>query len=112
MASGLKWMLYSNSVVMMAPPTKVSWAMESMLVPWVHYIPLFQNHSNLPERLAWARTHDDECQQISLHARDYMERLVTSEQAQRDTVTILKEMDRVYQQNFGEALQQCDGSRA
>ena len=43
MASGLKWMLFSNSVVFMAPPTKTSWAMEEKLVPYVHYIPLWQN---------------------------------------------------------------------
>lgn len=39
-ATGLKWMLYSNSVVLMSPPKYASWAMEDLLLPFVHYIPL------------------------------------------------------------------------
>jgi hypothetical protein len=39
--TGLKWALFSNSVVLApAPPTFTSWAMEELLVPWQHYIPL------------------------------------------------------------------------
>ena len=33
-ASGLKWALYSSSVVMMPVPTVTSWALEEMLQPW------------------------------------------------------------------------------
>jgi len=32
-ASGLKWQLYSNSVVFMRKPKIVSWAMEDKLIP-------------------------------------------------------------------------------
>jgi len=35
-ASGLKWALASNSVLVMPPPTIASWAMEELLEPWVH----------------------------------------------------------------------------
>ena len=34
-ASGLKWALLSQSVVLMAPPKHTSWAMEELLEPWV-----------------------------------------------------------------------------
>ena len=37
-SSGLKWALFSNSVVLTQTPTCTSWAMEELLVPWVHYI--------------------------------------------------------------------------
>ena len=33
-ASGLKWALFSQSVVMMQPPTVTTWAMEELLEPW------------------------------------------------------------------------------
>jgi hypothetical protein len=38
-ASGLKWALLSQSVVLMPPPKHTSWAMEELLQPWVvsHY---------------------------------------------------------------------------
>jgi hypothetical protein len=101
MASGLKWMLFSNSVVFMAPPTKTSWAMEETLVPYVHYVPLWSNYSNLPEQLEWATEHDEECYNISLYSRRYIERLVTSPQAQKDTLEILNGIDDIYQHNFG-----------
>ena len=35
-ASGLKWMLHSNSTVLMPKPTCESWACESLLRPYVH----------------------------------------------------------------------------
>jgi hypothetical protein len=107
MASSLKWMLYSNSVVFMAKPTKTSWAMEEKLVPYIHYVPLWQNHSNLPQQLQWARTHDEECRQIVQYSRHYMERLVTSPQAQQDTMEILIGMDTIYQEQYGVLLQKC-----
>lgn len=34
-ASGLKWALLSQSVVLMPPPKHTSWAMEELLMPWV-----------------------------------------------------------------------------
>lgn len=34
-ASGLKWALLSQSVVLMPPPKHTSWAMEELLQPWV-----------------------------------------------------------------------------
>jgi hypothetical protein len=34
-ASGLKWALLSQSVVLMSPPKHTSWAMEELLKPWV-----------------------------------------------------------------------------
>lgn len=40
-------MLYSNSVVFMPLPTRVTWAMEDLLVPFVQYIPLANDLSNL-----------------------------------------------------------------
>ena len=107
MASSLKWMLYSNSVVFMVPPTKVSWAMEDKLVPFVHYIPLYQNYSNLQQQLEWAIDHDDEVYKIVLQSRHYMESLVTSPQAHQETIEILNRMDDIYQQNFGSLLQNC-----
>ena len=34
------WQLLSSSAVLMPPPMVVSWAMEDLLVPWTHYVPL------------------------------------------------------------------------
>lgn len=52
MATGLKWMLASNSVVFMPPRRFESWAMESLLKPWVHYVPIRRDTRDLLERVS------------------------------------------------------------
>ena len=50
-ASGLKWQLASNSIVIMTRPTKMSWFCEHLLQPWVHYIPVNDDYSNLIDQM-------------------------------------------------------------
>jgi hypothetical protein len=71
-ASGLKWQLCSNSVVMMPPVTRVSWIMEDRLKPFVHYIPLKSDFSDLMEKFEWGLDHEKECIEISKNATEYM----------------------------------------
>lgn len=56
-ATALKWALYTESVVLMPPPTKESWALEGSLQPWVHYVPVAPDFSDLGLRLAWCEAH-------------------------------------------------------
>lgn len=68
-ASGLKWALLSSSAVLMPPPTVSSWAMEELLQPWVHYVPLHQNCSDLPERAHWCIDNAARCEAIGQAGR-------------------------------------------
>lgn len=70
-ASGLKWQLLSNSLVLMPEPTKVTWFLESRLKPYVHYIPINPDLSNIEEQVEWAESHPDECQWITRNASMY-----------------------------------------
>ena len=47
--TSLKWLLASNSTVIMPKPTMVSWLMEDKLEPWIHYVPINNNYDNLIE---------------------------------------------------------------
>ena len=78
-ASGLKWMLHSNSVVMMPRPTTSSWLMEDKLEPFVHYIPLADDFSDANERFDWAINHEDECMKISHHASQFIAQFLDPE---------------------------------
>jgi len=69
-ASGLKWMLQSNSVVMMPRPTASSWLMEDTLEPFVHYMPLADDFSDAEELFDWAVSHEAECIEISNNANN------------------------------------------
>ena len=56
-ATGLKWQLYTDSVVVMPPPTMETWALEGALEPFVHYVPVRRDWSDLEARLTWAEAH-------------------------------------------------------
>ena len=78
-STGLKWMLASNSVVFMPPPTALSFTMESKLVPHVHYVPVKKDGSDLLSQLEWAKNNDDVCKWISEQATKYIENLWSSD---------------------------------
>lgn len=70
--SGLKWMLYSKSVVFMPETRFETWGLESFLLPFVHYVPVFHDLSNLPEQILWAKRNDAACRKISEQATEFI----------------------------------------
>jgi hypothetical protein len=72
-SSGLKWMLNSRSAVMMSKPTVCSWLREDQLKPYVHYIPLAEDFSDLNEKFEWAMENEDACIDIIDNASKYIE---------------------------------------
>ena len=106
-STGLKWMLGSNSVVFMPPPTALTFAMESMLVPYVHYVPVKRDGSDLLSQLEWAKKNDEKCRWISEQATKYIENLWTSDQAQKDWIVIKHMMGNMYHNKFSQALAVC-----
>jgi len=106
-ATGLKWMLYSNSVVFMPPPTRATWAMEDLLVPFVHYVPLSGDLSNLLEMVRWCEVHDDACREISKRATEFVERLWAGERAREENEVLRRRLATAYVRQFGERLYEC-----
>jgi len=106
-ATGLKWQLASNSVVFMAKPTTVSFLMEDLLVPFVHYVPLKDDYSNLIEMVHWARMNDKKCKWISDQATLFMQRLWMSKRAKEENDEMKKKLGETYQKQFGEAAKSC-----
>lgn len=71
-ATDLKWKLASNSLVIMPKPTCISIICENLLQPWVHYVPVNDDFSNLEEIYEWCINNDEKCQQIIKNANDYI----------------------------------------
>jgi len=98
-ASGLKWNLYSKSVVLMPPPKKSIYAMDYLLRPWVHYVPLDVNH--MEDAIRWVLDHDEEAQQISKRATTYMEDLMFHPDAEDENEEVLQRIANRYSALWG-----------
>ena len=77
--SGINWKLSSNSVVLMAPPKIESWLMEGLLEPYVHYVPLADDYSDLDKIVEWCRNNDDKCKEIMRNANNFMKQFENRE---------------------------------
>lgn len=98
--SGLRWALRSNSVVMMPPPTFSSWAMEELLEPWVHYIPLDPSFNDVEEKMQWVLDHDEEAEKISRQGSLWIKDLLEHPDAEKENVEINKRILERYQRLF------------
>jgi len=95
-ATGLKWMLYSNSVVLMAKPTMEGWFMEGTLKEWVHYIPLDNDFSDLEEKYDWCLNNLNKCEEISKNATKFIEQFMDEKTEKKlEELVIKKYMDNV-----------------
>ncbi len=88
--SGINWKLASNSVVLMTPPKIESWLMEGLLKPWVHYVPLADDYSDLDNIVEWCRDNDDKCQEIVRNANNFMRQFENFE-VERKIFNMIKE---------------------
>lgn len=89
-ATNLKWILLSKSVVLMAKPGKCSWFMEDMLIPFTHYVPLNDNYDNIEEMYTWCMNNMDKCKEISQNATNYMKVFLDDENEKYVTTEVLK----------------------
>jgi hypothetical protein len=97
-ASGLKWSLLSESVVVMPPPTRTSWAMEELLEPWIHYVPMNPDGSNVEERIKWVGENDEAAHRIAERGRLFIYDLLYHPDASRDEQKVKEEIARRYRQ--------------
>ena len=102
-SSGLKWMLMSNSVVLLPPTTYESWAMEGLLEPFVHYIPIKSDASDVEEKIQWAEDNPDVAQKIAEGSTLFIYDLLFHPDALKDEQEILEGIAVRYETNFGYA---------
>ncbi len=60
--------LYSKSVAFKVESNNAQWYYHQ-IIPWVHYIPIKSDFSDLKEKVFWARDHDAQSQQIAENGR-------------------------------------------
>jgi hypothetical protein len=99
-STGLKMALYSNSVVMMPRPTCTSWAMEELLIPYVHYVPIADDLSDVEAQVQWVLSHESASIEIARRGRLWMYDLVFHPDAQAENEQVTKETLERYMAHF------------
>ena len=99
-SSGFKWALYSNSVVMAQQSLYTSWAMEELLQPWVHFVPLDDDLSDVEEKMQWILDNDEEAQRIAHAGKMWISDLIYHPDAATDDAAIFDNILRRYKQHF------------
>lgn len=101
--TGFKWALFSNSVVMTAETLNfTSWAMEELLEPWLHYVPLDPNNfeQDVHDKMQWVLDHDQEAQEIARRGSLWIRDLLLHPDAASDDEEISDDMVRRYKSHF------------
>jgi hypothetical protein len=74
------WKSASNSVVLRVESHWDIWWREAFS-PWVHFVPVARDLSDLAERIDWCRSHDDECRAIAIEGAERAREVFTREYA-------------------------------
>lgn len=71
-ASNLKWIMSSQSLALMPPPSCETWFMEGTLIAGVHYAPLKPDLSDLETQMKYYIEHPEEAEAIIRNANNYV----------------------------------------
>lgn len=71
-ATGVKWQLYTESVLLMPAPEKETWLLEGDLVPYEHYVPLRPDFADLGDQLRWCEAHPERADHIARAGRTHV----------------------------------------
>jgi hypothetical protein len=77
-APRLPLLMHSNSVIFKQESPSIQWFYDK-LKPYVHYIPVRDNLSDIFQKILWAQAHDEECREISERAQKFARQYLTEE---------------------------------
>jgi Glycosyl transferase family 90 len=85
---------------MAQPSTYTSWAMEELLEPWVHYIPLNDDLSDVEEKMQWVLDNDEAAKQIAHSGTLWISDMIFHPDAQHDDELIFDGTFSRYRTHF------------
>ena len=59
-------------------------------MPYVHYVPVKNNQSDLIEKIKWLQENDDKARQIAENGQELFEKLYSLENMMEDVLTIFR----------------------
>lgn len=83
------WKLYSGSVLLKTNSIWKQWYYDE-LKPWVHYVPIENDFSDINEKIQWCIDNDEECYQITQRAKKFIEEKLNWKKVKEDTIEIFQ----------------------
>jgi FkbM family methyltransferase len=94
-STGLAWIMLSNSVPIMPICFVETWKLETKLLPYVHYIPIENDYSDLDEQIEWGIKNLDKCYEIAYMSKMYVLQFFDKNKENK----IIKEVLEIYKNN-------------
>ena len=92
-ASALSWVMASNSLAVAPPFHYENTVINSKaLKPYVHFLPIREDYSDLADVIRWAQDHDDECQNMISNGNEYMQLFTSSYWMEKIQAEILRKL--------------------
>ncbi|TJV03440.1 MAG: lipopolysaccharide biosynthesis protein [Mesorhizobium sp.] len=88
-ATNLKWIMNSNSLCLMPPPTYETWFRESQLEANVHYVPLDPDFADLAEKVSYFERHPAVAERIVLAANAHCRKFFNQRDEQAISLLVL-----------------------
>jgi hypothetical protein len=87
--SATVWKLYSGSVLLRCKSKWTQW-FHSKLEPWVHYVPVEDDFSDLNDKIEWCLHNEDNCIQITENAHRFVIEHLNWERVKKDTIATVR----------------------
>ena len=68
----IPWIMISNSVLVKQDSSRIEWFYPA-IKPYIHYVPLKQDLTDIFEQISWMKANDNKLQEISLNAQKFIE---------------------------------------
>jgi hypothetical protein len=85
------WKLNSGSVIFKVESIWRQWFYDEYL-PWVHYIPVKNDFSDIHEKWRWCEENQDKCEEISKNAMDLFQKVYRYQNIVEHTIGVLKQL--------------------
>ncbi len=98
----LSYEMKSGSVILLVDSKYQMW-FRKKLVPYVHYVPVKEDLSDLYDQVMWCREHDEQCQEIVKNAREFYDTYLTKSGVLdylQSTLDKMKKANNVYFYNY------------
>jgi hypothetical protein len=102
-SSALRWMMAADSVVLMPHPTCETVFCEGLLVPWIHYVPVKPDFSDLKLKYYWILQNPQKAFEIRTQSQFWAHRFSEDRQFERSALCmkrVLQQLRRLKKRNI------------